>query len=382
MATLTVDTYRRPFLGSDDRLFRRCLAGSSALGALFLIAMLIAPARRLVITHVEQLPPRFAKLILEPPKPKPVPPTLAARGPVGPPPGGTPGLPPGAAAGSTAEPPGPPPAPQPLPGRAPGLAGPASLAPGAGTAGRQRAQREIGAALAGSSTALSSALAGLSSTLQGSAVPMVPGSGPARRVRALRGGRSEGDLAPVAAGLSGGSSAADLGGSAVHSSLVAIGDLSGPGGGGGTGAGGGGTADGIGGGGGGGFGGGGGGGAGGTGGGGGVGGGPGGSGSGGAAPGVYRSNASLLAVIQKYAAGIQYCYGNELKRDATLRGKLVVVLTVAASGDVLDATIVRNTVGSERLAACALSQIREWKFPAIQGGATTFQAPFVFTPPN
>jgi outer membrane biosynthesis protein TonB len=121
--------------------------------------------------------------------------------------------------------------------------------------------------------------------------------------------------------------------------------------------------------------------------GGGIGGGTGpGSGGGGArgayAPGVYRSNASLLAVIQKYSAGIQYCYGNELKRDPALRGKLVVALTVAASGEVLEATIVQDTVRSPRLAACTLSQIREWRFPAIPVGVTAFQAPFVFTPPN
>ena len=34
------------------------------------------------------------------------------------------------------------------------------------------------------------------------------------------------------------------------------------------------------------------------------------------------------------------------------------------------------------LAACALSQVRDWRFPAVAGGSTTFQAPFVFTPPN
>jgi TonB family protein len=110
-----------------------------------------------------------------------------------------------------------------------------------------------------------------------------------------------------------------------------------------------------------------------------------GSGSGygsGAGPGVYRSNASLLAVIQKYAAGIQYCYGNELKRNASLSGKLVVSMTIGASGEVLDAHVVQNTIGSERLASCALGQIREWKFPSVPQGVTTFQAPFVFTPPN
>ena len=102
----------------------------------------------------------------------------------------------------------------------------------------------------------------------------------------------------------------------------------------------------------------------------------------GSRPGVYRTNAQLLAVIQKYAAGIQYCYESELKRDETLRGKLIVAMTITASGAVQEASVVKNTVGSERLAACALSQIRSWRFPPIDGGLTTFQAPFVFTPPR
>ena len=87
-------------------------------------------------------------------------------------------------------------------------------------------------------------------------------------------------------------------------------------------------------------------------------------------------------MIQKYAAGIQYCYGNELKRDPGLKGKLVVALTVAASGQVTEAVVVQNTVGSSRLASCAIAQIKEWRFPPIAEGSTTFQAPFVFTPPN
>ena len=87
-------------------------------------------------------------------------------------------------------------------------------------------------------------------------------------------------------------------------------------------------------------------------------------------------------MIQKYAAGIQYCYEAELKRDEHLTGKLVVAMTVTAAGNVQEATVVRNTLGSERIASCALSQIRSWKFPPISGGLTTFQAPFVFTPPK
>jgi hypothetical protein len=49
---------------------------------------------------------------------------------------------------------------------------------------------------------------------------------------------------------------------------------------------------------------------------------------------------------------------------------------------VLSATVVQNTVGSHALTDCALSQIRGWRFPPVEGGVTAFQAPFVFTPPE
>ncbi len=55
---------------------------------------------------------------------------------------------------------------------------------------------------------------------------------------------------------------------------------------------------------------------------------------------------------------------------------------MAASGEVTDAPIVQNALGSDRLASCALSRIREWRLPATPVGMTTFQAPFVFTPPS
>jgi outer membrane biosynthesis protein TonB len=112
---------------------------------------------------------------------------------------------------------------------------------------------------------------------------------------------------------------------------------------------------------------------------------PGGTGTqagGGGVSGAYRSNASLLAVVRRYAPGIQFCYDNELKRSPGLRGKLVAALTVAASGEVTDVKIVSDTVNSAGLNGCILAQIREWKFPAISEGSTVFKTPFVFTPPK
>ena len=375
MTTLTAAAYRRPLFDPSDALFRRCLKWTSGCGAVFLLAVLLAPIRERVFTRVEQLPPRFARLILEPERQKAAQKAINAlnsfqnvKTPV--PQGGGGGG--GDAKEHTIEPARPTPAARLHGGGLP------PLTPGAGEAGRARAEAEMRSALAGSTEALATTLAGLSSSLA-APVAEVQGPGGRARARGVRTARSEGQLASVSTGL--GSGSADLGGSVVAGSLVSIGDLSagggGTGGGLGTGSGGGygsglGTGSGRG--------------SGGGSGGGngaGIGAGSGDGGGGGSSPtGVYRSNASLLAVIQRYAAGIQYCYGNELKRDATLRGKLVVALTVAASGDVIEATIVHDTVGSQRLASCALSQIRDWKFPPIRVGLTTFQAPFVFTPPS
>ncbi len=213
----------------------------------------------------------------------------------------------------------------------------APLDPNAGTVGRARAQ-EATAALIGATSALDKSLGDLTGALQANATEPARG----RRARGVRAGRSEDMLASVDPGAAGTSTALD--GASVQGSQVAIGALEASH-----------TDD---------------------------------AGSADAmtasatAPGTQRSNASLLSVVQKYAAGIQYCYSNELNRTPGLRGKLVVALTVAASGDVTEARILTDTMPSARLEACALSQIREWRFPPIAHGVTTFQAPFVFTPPK
>lgn len=215
--------------------------------------------------------------------------------------------------------------------------------PVAERSGRARA-REATSALNQATASLDKALGDLASALGSSSTGSYQ---PTRRVRDrnVRSGRSDGQLGAVGNGSAGSGAAADLAGSKVEGSLVSIGSLApAP-----ASQDRGGANEGT---------------------------------SSGPRPGTGRSNASLLAVIQRYAAGIQYCYESELKRDPSLRGKLVVAMTVTASGNVAEAAVVRNTVGSDRLESCALSQIRSWKFPSISGGLTTFQAPFVFTPPK
>ncbi len=335
MATLVFTASRRDLLATGRERLIRSLGISSAIFCLFfLMFMVLRPFRDLAVVRVVLPPPErtviLRELVPEPPapsveSPKPDLEQLSVQ--------------------KVADPPAPaiPEVIPPPPPAAPRVEAPRPVDRNATRAGEERA-REATARLASSTAALDKSLVDLSASLR-------DGSGgsyqPTRRARTrnVRSGRADGQLAAVGNGLAGHGSSADLGGSTVEGSLVEIGSLSPARGAetrpateGGTAA--------------------------------------------GTRPGVYRSNASLLAVIQKYAAGIQYCYESELKRDPGLRGKLVVALSVAAAGDVLEATVVQNTVGSQRMASCALSQIRSWKFPTIQGGLTTFQAPFVFTPPN
>jgi TonB family protein len=207
--------------------------------------------------------------------------------------------------------------------------------------GRERAQK-VTAELASSAGALDRALRDLSASLKGA-----QGSYEAStrvRARTVRGGRGDGQLPSAGAGAAA-AGRADLAGTRVEGDRVAIGALAPAASSGAASA----ADD---------------------------------AGASATAPGVHRTNASLLAVIRRYAAGIQYCYDSELKHDPALRGKLVVALTVAASGAVTDVRVVQNTTGSASLAACAVGQIRDWRFPAIPAGVTTFQTPFVFTPPN
>ena len=321
MAAYTAEAYRQPLFRPADELYARCLTGSAILGLLFLISVWVIPIQEISAPHVTRLPKRLARLILE--KPAPMAPIEKAAPEVKP----------------VEEPVAPEPELPRLRREEP------RVDPNAGQVGRERAQKTISKELQSTSAALQSSLQDLSTSLR-STQSETERPARARRSRSVRSGRSSSDLSLVETDLSGGN--ADLSGSVVTGSNVVVGTLTAGGSDGGAVSPG--TAS--------------------------------ESAGGGSPPGVYRSNASLLAVIQKYSPGIQYCYANELKRNESLRGKLVVAITVAPSGEVSDAAVVENTLGSQRLAECALSQIREWKFPAAQGGMTTFQAPFVFTPPK
>ena len=151
-AIASAQTYRRTAFGRHDPLFNRCLMVSSAIGFGFLLSVLLWPARRPATITVEELPPRFAKLILEKPK-------AAAPGP--------------AAQATMAQPEAPEAAPEvetPKPVAPPAPRARRSeptrqLAPNAGHVGRTRATQEVTSQLQRSSEALDKSLTSLNTAL-------------------------------------------------------------------------------------------------------------------------------------------------------------------------------------------------------------------------
>ena len=87
-------------------------------------------------------------------------------------------------------------------------------------------------------------------------------------------------------------------------------------------------------------------------------------------------------MVRRYAPGIQFCFENELKKNPGLRGKLIVSLTVEPGGRVSAVSMVEDSLRSSAVTGCVLAQMQSWKFPAIDAGTGTSNAPFVFTPPD
>jgi TonB family protein len=95
-----------------------------------------------------------------------------------------------------------------------------------------------------------------------------------------------------------------------------------------------------------------------------------------------RDSRSLMATVQRYVAGIKFCYDNSLKKTPGLSGKITLQMDIAASGAVTSVEPVDDSMGNAALARCILSQVQGWKFVAIPAGTVRFTLPLVFSPPQ
>ncbi len=95
-----------------------------------------------------------------------------------------------------------------------------------------------------------------------------------------------------------------------------------------------------------------------------------------------RDSHSLMQVVERYKAGVKFCYDNTLKRTPGLAGKLTLQMDIAPSGEVHGLVVVHDGLGDASLQRCILTQVGSWRFPAIEAGTVRFTLPLVFSPPG
>jgi hypothetical protein len=88
---------------------------------------------------------------------------------------------------------------------------------------------------------------------------------------------------------------------------------------------------------------------------------------------------ALAKVINAHLNEVSACYERSLiKRGDTGGGKLTVEWTVTTSGDVAAAKVKSSTLKDGGVAACVLSALKGWRFPAAKGGSVVVSYPFIF----
>ena len=87
----------------------------------------------------------------------------------------------------------------------------------------------------------------------------------------------------------------------------------------------------------------------------------------------------IARVVRLRIKFVKGCYERALKKDPTLRGKVVVQFTIGEVGRVTKSKIASSTMQSATVGSCILARIASWRFPKPEGGSVTVSFPFVFT---
>jgi TonB family protein len=89
--------------------------------------------------------------------------------------------------------------------------------------------------------------------------------------------------------------------------------------------------------------------------------------------------AMLARVVKGRLRSIQACYEKELKRNPSLKGRIVVRFTIGTTGRVTSVDIDENSLNGE-VANCIRTTIRFWTFPVKPEEEVPVSYPFVFAP--
>lgn len=91
--------------------------------------------------------------------------------------------------------------------------------------------------------------------------------------------------------------------------------------------------------------------------------------------------AQVVALLRQRLSAIRACYGNQLRRDPTLAGRVTVQFTIETSGAVHDVRAAENTTNDPAVGTCVTGVVSRFRWtPGPEGGSVTFSYPIVFSP--
>jgi hypothetical protein len=98
-------------------------------------------------------------------------------------------------------------------------------------------------------------------------------------------------------------------------------------------------------------------------------------------PGPGRTDEEIQIVFDRYKAALYRIYNRELRRDPTLRGKILLRICIEASGAVSICEVKSTDLGSPKLVAKIVARIKRFNFGAKDGvPKTTILYPIDFLP--
>ncbi len=93
-----------------------------------------------------------------------------------------------------------------------------------------------------------------------------------------------------------------------------------------------------------------------------------------------RSTRAISRIISAHTGAIRYAYNRELRKNPSLRGKIVLAFTISAEGEVTDCRVETSEMNWPPLEDSLVRMAKGWKFPAIPEGTVTVTYPLVFFP--
>ncbi|NPC50354.1 energy transducer TonB [Corallococcus sp. AB032C] len=88
----------------------------------------------------------------------------------------------------------------------------------------------------------------------------------------------------------------------------------------------------------------------------------------------------LARFIQSRKASIQRCYENGLKRDPSLKGRVMVRFDLTPSGRASNVEVEESTLRSDEVINCIKTTMRAWTFPFKPSDDVPVSYPFIFSP--